>query len=83
MLLKKYARSMAEAKGYAEDFQLLEKIETFGIPMILEKTGSDTPMCANVDMYSGLVYTMLGIPEDVFTPPLRLGPHCRLVRQPH
>ena len=68
VLLKKYARSMAEAKGYAEDFQLLEKIETFGIPMILEKTGSDTPMCANVDMYSGLVYTMLGIPEDVFTP---------------
>ena len=25
-------------------------------------------MCANVDMYSGLVYTMLGIPQDVFTP---------------
>ena len=68
VLLKKYARSMAEMKGYAEDFRLLEKIEELGIPMILEKTGSDTPMCANVDMYSGLVYTMLGIPEDVFTP---------------
>jgi citrate synthase len=25
-------------------------------------------MCANVDMYSGLVYNMLGIPEDLFTP---------------
>ena len=36
--------------------------------MIQAKTGSDTPMCANVDMYSGLVYTMLDIPEDVFTP---------------
>ena len=36
--------------------------------MIQNKTGSDMPMCANVDMYSGLVYTMLGIPEDVFTP---------------
>ena len=46
----------------------MEKIEAFGIPMIQAKTGSDTPMCANVDMYSGLVYTMLGIPEDVFTP---------------
>ena len=46
----------------------LQKIEELGIPMILEKTKSDTPMCANVDMYSGLVYTMLGIPEDVFTP---------------
>ena len=48
--------------------QLLQKIEELGIPMILEKTKSDTPMCANVDMYSGLVYTMLDIPEDVFTP---------------
>ena len=68
VLLKKYARHMAEIKGYDEDFQLLEKIEELGIPMIQNKTGSDMPMCANVDMYSGLVYTMLGIPEDVFTP---------------
>ena len=68
VLLKKYAQHMAESEGYAEDFQLLQKIEELGIPMILEKTKSDTPMCANVDMYSGLVYTMLGIPEDVFTP---------------
>ena len=68
VLLKKYARHMAEIKGYDEDFQLLEKIEELGIPMIQNKTGSDMPMCANVDMYSGLVSTMLGIPEDVFTP---------------
>ena len=68
VLLKKYARHMAEIKGYDEDFQLLEKIEELGIPMIQNKTGSDMPMCANVDIYSGLVYTMLGIPEDVFTP---------------
>ena len=39
-----------------------------GIPLVQERRHSDTPMCANVDMYSGLVYTMLGIPEDVFTP---------------
>ena len=68
VLLKKYAKHMAEIKGYAEDFQLLEKIEEMGIPMIQAKTGSEIPVCANVDRYSGLVYTMLGIPEDVFTP---------------
>ena len=34
----------------------------------MERKHSDTPMCANVDMYSGLVYAMLGIPEEVFTP---------------
>ena len=68
VLLKKYARHMAEIKGYAEDFDLLQKVEKLGIPLIQERRKSDAPMCANVDMYSGLVYTMLGIPEDVFTP---------------
>ena len=68
VLLKKYAKHMAEIKGYAEDFQLLEKIEEMGIPMIQAKTGSEIPMCANVDMYSGLVYRMLGIPDELFTP---------------
>ena len=68
VLLKKYARHMAEIKGYTEDFDLLQKIETLGIPLVQERRQSDTPMCANVDLYSGLVYTMLGIPEDLFTP---------------
>lgn len=67
-LLKKYARHMAEIKGCTADFDLLEKIETIGLRLIQERRRSDTPMCANVDLYSGLVYTMLGIPEDLFTP---------------
>ena len=68
VLLKKYAQHMAEIKGYADEFALLQKVEELGIPLVQERRHSDTPMCANVDMYSGLVYTMLGIPEDVFTP---------------
>ena len=31
-------------------------------------TGKDKPMCANVDLYSGFVYSMLNIPQDLFTP---------------
>ena len=68
VLLKKYAQHMAEVKGYGEDFQLLQKIEELGIPMVQERKKNPTPMCANVDMYSGMVYSMLGIPQDVFTP---------------
>ena len=68
VLLKKYAQHMAEVKGYGEDFQLLQKIEELGIPMIQERKKNPTPMCANVDMYSGMVYSMLVIPQDVFTP---------------
>ncbi len=68
VLLKKYARHVAELKGYADDFDLLQKVEELGIPMVQERKGIDAPMCANVDMYSGLVYTTLGIPPEVFTP---------------
>ncbi len=68
VLIKKYAQHVAEVKGYGDDFQLLQKVEELGIPMIQERRKDDTPMCANVDMYSGMVYAMLGIPQDVFTP---------------
>ena len=68
VLLKKYARHLAEIKGFAEDFELLQKVEELGVELLQERRRSDDPICANVDMYSGLVYTMLGIPEEVFTP---------------
>ena len=66
--LKKYARAMAEKKGMTFDFDLTESVERVGIPLVMERTGKLIPMCANVDLYSGLVYAMLGIPADLYTP---------------
>ena len=66
--IKKYARTMAEEKGFAREFALTEAVERLGLPLLMERTGRDLPMCANVDRYSGLVYKMLGIPEDLYTP---------------
>ena len=37
-------------------------------PQIFEKHKGKSVMCANVDLYSGLIYRMLGIPDDLFTP---------------
>ncbi|MEG1316746.1 MAG: citrate synthase, partial [Oscillospiraceae bacterium] len=67
-ILKKYARSMAEEKGIGEEFRLMESVERLGVPLIIKQKNFKVPICANVDMYSGLVYSMLGIPEDLFTP---------------
>ena len=66
--IKKYARSMAAQTGFTQQFDLLETVERVGIPLVMERTGRTLPMCANVDLYSGLVYKMLGIPEDLYTP---------------
>ena len=68
VVLKQYAKAMAEEKGHLEDFELMEKIEELGIPLLMEKKNMTIPVCANVDMYSGLVYRMLGIPEELYTP---------------
>ena len=67
-IIKRYARKMAEELGYGDDFALTEAVERLGIPLVMEHTGHTVPMCANVDLYSGLVYRMLGIPTELFTP---------------
>ena len=36
--------------------------------MFAREKGSTKELCANVDMYSGFIYSMMGIPEDLFTP---------------
>ena len=68
LLLKKYAGRMAETSGKAADFRLMSEIERVGGKLIQERKGLASPLCANVDMYSGLVYHMLGIPDDLLIP---------------
>ena len=67
-LLKRFARSQAEHCGMGERLHLIESIERLTPEVFLAVTGSDKPMCANVDLYSGFVYSVLNIPEDLFTP---------------
>lgn len=62
------ARSLAEKHGRLDELKLLENIESIGKELICERKKLDLPICANVDLYSGFVYDMLGIPEDLYTP---------------
>lgn len=73
VILKKFAAKMAEGTEYEAEFRLLETIERLSPEVILRKKGTKKDMCANVDMYSGFVYTMLNIPEDLFTPLFACG----------
>lgn len=68
VLLKKYALSLAEKKGCVEDFALMDAVERLTPGIFAELKGNSKKICANVDMYSGLVYRMLGIPEELYTP---------------
>lgn len=68
VILKKYARKLAEAKEMQEEFALYESVERIASELIMERKRVLKNVCANVDFYSGFVYTMLGIPEELFTP---------------
>ena len=46
----------------------MERVEARGIEKIMARKHQLIPMCANVDLYSGLIYSMLEIPEDLYTP---------------
>lgn len=68
VILKKKAFELAAGKEIEAEFRLLATIERLTPEIFKKVKNSEKTMCANVDMYSGLVYRMLGIPEDLFTP---------------
>ena len=67
-LLKKYSREVAEKSGRMDELDLMMRIEACGKPLITKLKNLDIPICANVDMYSGLIYDFLNIPPELFTP---------------
>ena len=67
-ILKGYAKKLAEAKGMEEEFDLYERVATMAPEMIGEKRKVFKGVSPNVDFYSGLIYRMLGLPCELFTP---------------
>lgn len=68
IILKDNARSLAEQKGYGDEFRLFETVEKLTPEIFAKVKGNNKPMCANVDMYSGLIYKTLDIPPELYTP---------------
>lgn len=68
LAIKRHARSMAESSGRLDEFEFMERVERIGLELLMDRRKDDFPMCANVDYYSGFVYSMLRIPEELFTP---------------
>ena len=68
ILLKDKAETLAKANGFEDEFDLYKRVERLAPQVFADVKKSDKIISANVDFYSGMVYTMLGIPEDLFTP---------------
>jgi citrate synthase len=68
VICKQFARELASGTDFEAPLRLLENIERLTPEVFAHVKGEHKALCANVDMYSGFVYTMLGIPEELLTP---------------
>ena len=69
-LLREKARELAHEKGRSKEFDLYERIDRLAPDVFAEFKGEKVNkiVCINVDFYSGFVYDMIGLPEEIYTP---------------
>ena len=68
VILKTFAKRLALEKDLSKELLFYERVELIAQRLIMERHKVNKNICANVDFYSGFVYQMLGIPEELFTP---------------
>lgn len=68
ILLKELARDLAKEKGRVEEFNFLELLEERAIDCFAQFKGTKKRVSSNVDFYSGFVYEMIGLPQEIYTP---------------
>ena len=68
VILKEYAQRLSEEKNLEKEFALYVAVERIAGECIARKRRLFKPVCANVDFFSGFVYTMLGLPKELYTP---------------
>lgn len=67
VIFKEYIKKLAKEKGMENEFRLYESVERLAPKAIAEVRKVHKGVSANVDFYSGFVYKMLDIPEELFT----------------
>ena len=68
VLLRKNAGILAKEKGMEDELHMYDLIAKNAIELFNEITGKQKDLAINVDFYSGFVYKMLNIPQEVYTP---------------
>ncbi|WP_321334822.1 citrate/2-methylcitrate synthase [uncultured Bacteroides sp.] len=68
ILLKDLARDLAKEKGKVREFTFLELLEERAITTFAKIKGNGKTVSSNVDFYSGFVYEMIGLPQEIYTP---------------
>lgn len=65
-VLRGFVERLAAEKGFGGVLAAYQTVEQEGKALLEARTGR--PVAVNVDFYSGLLYRMLGLPQELFTP---------------
>ena len=67
-IFKVFAGKLADEKGMQDEFALYTNVARIATEVICEKRRIYKGVSPNIDFYSGLAYSMLNIPEELYTP---------------
>ena len=67
-VFKNFVKSLSEEKGLTREYGLYSRVEEIAPEVIAKKRKMYKGVSANVDFYSGFVYSMLGLPPELYTP---------------
>lgn len=67
-VLRGYVQQLAIEKGFEDEFNLYQLVQKIGPEIIAEERKIYKGVCCNVDFYSGLLYKILNIPKELYTP---------------
>lgn len=67
-ILKGFVQKLAAEQGFGEDFEIYDTVERLAPEIIAEKRNIFKGVAANIDFYTGFIYSMLGLPKELFTP---------------
>ena len=67
-VFKAFVKKLSEEKGLTNEYNLYETVERLAPKVIAKNRKTYKGVSANIDFYSGFVYSMLGLPEELYTP---------------
>ncbi len=67
-VFKRFVKSLSEEKGRTAEYKLYTNVEEIAAELIMARRKTDKKISANVDFYSGFVYSMLDLPTKLYTP---------------
>lgn len=68
VILRSYVERLSVAKNRHREFELYDRVQRIAPQVIAKRRKMYKGVCVNVDFYSGFVYQMLGLPQELFTP---------------